>query len=105
LPPTLHTLLKAYSIPESKGFFLYNFFTSLEKLNCPSLPPHNAFSSTLKNANISEKEYEQCQKIWIEKNMKTLKDFLIYYNNLDTKHLLLAIQKSFNFASRYSKIL
>ena len=90
-------LLKAYSVPKNKGFFPYSFLDSLDKLNFQALPDHKHFFSSLKNSNITKEEYEQCKKVWQENNMRTLKDFLIYYNNLDTKSLLSAIQKSFDF--------
>ena len=90
-------LLKAYSVPENKGFFPYFFLDGLGKLNFPALPNHKHFFSSLKNSNIIKEEYEQCKEVWQESNMRTLKDFLIYYNNLDTKPLLSTIQKSFDF--------
>ena len=45
--------LKAYGCTEEKGFFPYEWMTSLEKLNHTQLPAHEAFFSTLKNENIS----------------------------------------------------
>ena len=85
------------SVPENKGFFPHSFLDGLEKLNFPALPDHKHFFSSLRNSNFTKEKYEQCKKVWQENNMRTLKDFLIYYNNLDTKPLLSAIQKSFDF--------
>ena len=35
--------LKAYECPQTKGFFPYEWMDSLDKLDHPSLPPHDAF--------------------------------------------------------------
>jgi hypothetical protein len=54
--------LKAYKCTEQKGFFAYEWMTSLDKLNVSELPPHEAFFSTLKNENISAEDYQMCQR-------------------------------------------
>ena len=77
--------LKAYECPQTKGFFPYEWMDSLDKLDHPSLPPHDAFFSTLKNENIAEQEYQYCQQVWSDNNLQTFKDFLIWYNNLDVQ--------------------
>ena len=77
--------LKAYECTEEKGFFRYEWMTSLEKLNVSLLPPHEAFYSTLKNGNISVKDYQLCQKVWEDNNMITMKEFLTWYNNKDVE--------------------
>ena len=58
-------------------FFPYEWVDSLEKLEETSLPPHAAFYSTLKNANITENEYAYCQQVWQENEMSTFRDFLV----------------------------
>ena len=35
--------LKAYGCPQAKGFFPYELFNSLDKLDETSLPPHEEF--------------------------------------------------------------
>ena len=50
--------LKAYECPQTKGFFHYEWLDTLEKLEHPSLPPHEAVFSTLKNKNISGEDYQ-----------------------------------------------
>ncbi len=37
----------------------------------------------MKNKNISDEEYNNCINAWKDNNMKTFKDFLEWYNNLD----------------------
>ena len=85
--------LKAYECQEQKGFFPYEWMTSLDKLEVTSLPPHDAFYSTLKKSNITEEEYQLCQQTWNANKMTTMKDFLIWYNNKDVEPMLEAIEK------------
>ena len=78
--------MKAYGSELSKGIFPYEWFDSLEKLNQKSLPPASDFFSQLSNSNPikSEEDYANLQEIWVTNNMQTFKDYLVYYNNLDT---------------------
>ena len=66
---------------------------ALEKLKHPSLPPHEAVFSTLKNKNISDKDYQYCQQVWSNNNMQTFREFLICYNNLDVQPFCKALEK------------
>ena len=85
--------LKAFNVEESKFFFPYEYLTSIGKLSETTLPPHSAFYSSLKQKNISNEEYELCKVIWEKNKMKTLKDFLIYYNTMDVAPGLKAIDR------------
>lgn len=85
--------LKAYECTEEKGCFPYEWVDGLDKLEETSLPPHDAFYSSLKNANITEEEYQYCQQVWEEKQMSTFKDFLKWYNNLDVGPFVEAVEK------------
>ena len=71
--------------------------TSLRKLVCESLPPKEAFRSELKNEDISYQNYAYCEQIWRDHDMKTFRDFLIWYNNRDLVPFLEAIEKQFLF--------
>lgn len=90
---TYESFIKAYNCEMEKGFFPYEYVTSLEILNETTLPPHDAFYSRLKQSNISVQEYNQCKRVWDQLKMKTLKDYLIYYNNLDVAPFIEAISK------------
>ena len=85
--------LKAYECEQTKGFFPYEWIDGLDKLNEASLPPHEAFYSTLKNQNISAEEYRYCQQVWEENQMITVNDFLVWCNNLDVLPFLEAVEK------------
>ncbi|BFZ13860.1 hypothetical protein BsWGS_16899 [Bradybaena similaris] len=89
--------LASYQIPEQKGVFCYEYITALKQLDEPALPEHEAFYSKLKNANISEEEYAECQKVWAKHKMATLKDFLKWYNNKDVVPFLAALEKQVAF--------
>ena len=72
--------LKAYHCEGKTFYFPFEYITSLEILDEEALPPHSVFYSSLKNSNISEKEYEFVKKVWMEKNWKSIRDMLVYHN-------------------------
>lgn len=53
-----------------RGFFPYEFFDDIDNFRYDRLPPHEAFYSTLKNANITDEEYAFCQRVWDEKKKR-----------------------------------
>ena len=107
--------LKAYETRSSKSFMCYEFLTSYDKLNYPSLPEYQDFYSTLKKCNVLNEEfeayeklsdpkpsqppktgmenYQELQNIWEREKMSTFADFLKYYNNLDTEPFVEAVEK------------
>ena len=60
---SLDLFLKAYQSEETKGFFPYEWFDSLTKLDCDKLPPYDSFFSKLKNFNPLEKEFSELEKL------------------------------------------
>ena len=89
--------LSAFEVTEQKGFWPYEYIDSVERLQETELPPHSAFFSSLKNSNISEAEYRECQRVWRENDMQNLGQFLEYYNNLDVSPFLSAIAEQSKF--------
>ena len=111
--------LKAYEVDMSKSFMCYEWFTSVEKLQYPHLPPFESFYSSIKQCNVLEEDYLRYQKlennsniqppktgienyqdlqsIWETEGMTCFKDFLVYYNNLDTLPFVMAVQKVLYF--------
>ena len=51
----------------------------------------------MKNKNISDEEYNICINAWKDNNMKTFKDFLEWYNNLDVLPFIEAVEKMKTF--------
>ena len=88
--------LKAYGCKISKGIFSYEWLDSAEKLDQPDLPPPEAFYSKLSNTNPlqTDEDYDHLKDIWNQNNMKTFKDYLICYNNLDTGPFVIALTNS-----------
>ena len=59
---TLDSFLKAYKASETKGFFLYEWFDNLDKLDFPELPPYEAIFSKLRNNNPLDKDFIDYEK-------------------------------------------
>ena len=89
--------LKAYDCSVKKACFPYEYVDSLDKLQEPQLPPHSAFYSWLRKSNITREEYAECQRAWEREGMRTLKDFLVWYNNIDVLPFLEALEKMCKF--------
>ena len=89
--------LTAYGCMQQKGHFPYEYMDNLRKLDDCTLPPQAAFYSQLKNEGISDENYARCQAVWRDNGMETLRDYLIFYNNLDVTPFLEAISKQFTF--------
>jgi hypothetical protein len=51
---------------------------------------------SFKNKNISAEEYQLCQRAWQDNDMKTMKEFMTWYNK-DVEPMLEAIDKMFQF--------
>ena len=83
----------AYGCSQEKGFFPYEWVDCISKLNSTYLPPAEAFYSSLKRKHISSDEYEVCVHAWSVLGMKTFKDFLVWYNNLDVEPFLEAMKR------------
>ena len=89
--------LKAYGCDLQKGHFPYEYMDGIGKLEDRVLPPQSAFFSQLKNEGISDADYVRCQAVWHDNQMKTLREYLIWYNNRDVTPFLDAIAKQFAF--------
>ncbi|EGZ17311.1 hypothetical protein PHYSODRAFT_500456 [Phytophthora sojae] len=85
-----------------KGLFPYEYITSFNVLNQTTLPPKSAFDSKLRGTSITDDDYERVKFVWEYYEMKSMKDLLIWYNNLDVVPFIKAINaqrelfKSFN---------
>ena len=89
--------LKAYGCELQKGHFPYEYMDGIGKLEDRALPPQEAFYSRLKNEGISDDDYARCQAVWCANRMKSMRDFLVWYNNRDVVPFLEAIDKQFTF--------
>ncbi|KAG2986528.1 hypothetical protein PC118_g7779 [Phytophthora cactorum] len=75
-----------------KGIFPYEFITSFNVLSQTTIPPKSAFDSELRGTSISDDEYKRVQFVWEHYGMKSIKDLLIWYNNLDVVPFIKAIK-------------
>ena len=90
--------VKAYECKTVKSWFPYEWFDRPEKLDYPGLPDYPDWYSKLKGEFVLKlSEWKACQKLFREKEMKTFKDWVRYYNNLDVAPGLEALQKMKNF--------
>ena len=89
--------LKAYGCELQKGHFPYEYMDGIGKLEDSALPPKEAFYSRLKNEDIADNDYARCQTVWRDNRMKSMRDFLVWYNNRDVVPFLEAIDKQFAF--------
>ena len=94
--------LTAYGCELGKGHFPYEYMDDLQKLEERVLPPQSAFFSQLKNEGISDADYARCQAVWHDNQMKTMRDFLVWYNNRDVIPFLQAIEKQFAFYQQHN---
>ena len=117
LPPgtSYANFLKSFEVAEQKFYFPYEFLTSFEKLSQTCLPPYPSeeWYSSLKEQDILHAEYhcweqngkrgtppptgmqnyQMIETTWREKGWRDMKDYLVYYNNCDTKPFVIGAQK------------
>ena len=90
--------VKAYDCKTTKSWFPYEWFDKPEKLDYPGLPDYPHWYSKLKNEfTLKLSEWKACKQLFREKGMKTFKDWVRYYNNLDVAPGLEALEKMRNF--------
>ena len=89
--------LTAYGCAQQKGHFPYEYMDGIGKLDDRALTPQSAFFSRLTNEGISDEDYARCQAVWRANEMKTLREYLVWYNNRDVTPFLEAIDKQAAF--------
>ena len=102
LSPTSYSgYLKAFKIKEEKGYFCYEYLKRFDQLYETSLPPYEAFYSTLNNKNSLDgagteedgrRMWQSLQQMWQDKGMTSLMQFLEWYNNLDVTSFVEAVK-------------
>ena len=90
--------VKAYECKTVKSWFPYEWFDRPEKLDYPGLSDYMDWYSKLKGDFVLKlSEWKACKKLFREKGMKTFKDWVRYYNNLDVAPGLEALEKMRKF--------
>lgn len=86
------TYLESYNCSDSKSYFPNEHIDSLNRLEEKVFPSKEKSSSKLGKAVISDQDYHNCKHIF-ESNSMSLREYLIYYNLLDTKPFIEALEK------------
>ena len=87
---------------ETKSWLPYEWFDNADKLDYKGLPPYWCWYSQLRNSFVlTAAEYEECNRVFQERGMKTFRARLEYYNNLDVTPFLETLDKMKAF---YTKI-
>ncbi len=60
---------------KQKGIYPYEYMDSLERFKEPTLPPIEAFKSSLTGEDISEKDYARAQRVFVHFQMHSLQDY------------------------------
>ena len=103
---TYSKYLEAYGVSENKGYFCYEFIDSLGKLDYPQLPAYEEFFSELKGCNLLDdgvseekgrKNHAMLKQLWASQGWTSLRQLLIWYNNLDVGPFIEAVAKQFEF--------
>ena len=106
LPPntSYSSFLRTFRIEERKLFFPYEWLNNTQKLDHPSLPPVDQWFSTISGKNVLddgirsiEENYTDMKTIWQEKNMRTMREWLVHYNESDVIGFLEGVKKMMDF--------
>lgn len=90
--------VKTYGTKLSKSWLPYEWFDCADKLDFEGLPPYRYwFPKQEKQFSLSLKEYEDCQRVFRERGMKTLADWLHFYNNLAVEPFLDVLESTRDF--------
>ncbi|EGZ11131.1 hypothetical protein PHYSODRAFT_256653, partial [Phytophthora sojae] len=84
-----------------KGIFPYEYITSFDVLSQTEVPPKSAFDSALRSTSISDEDCVRVQFVWEHYGMKSIKDLLIWYNNLDVVPFIKAIKAQRELFKRF----
>ena len=79
--------IKKFELLTSKGIYPYEYMTDFARVFETSLPPKEDFYSSLKEAHISESDYNKAQEIWTEFSCTSLGSYTKLYCESDV-HLL-----------------
>ncbi|GMF40252.1 unnamed protein product [Phytophthora lilii] len=84
-----------------KGLFPYEYITAFNVLNQTTIPPKSTFNSKLRGTSITKDDYERVKFLWEYYEMKSIKDLLIWYNNLDVVPFIKAIKAQRELFKRF----
>ena len=92
----------AYGCKLQESLFSYEWFDKPDKLQQPVLPDYPVWYSKLKGkCPLFLKEWQSCKRIFRDRGMIALSDWLRYYNDLDVQPFLEALANRRNFYHGY----
>ena len=113
-PCRLTKYLKQWGSVLAKSIFPYSLYNSIEELeNATDFPPYETFYSELTQSNVTQDEYDDAKAEFERRkqlpvnhpdHIKSMKCWLKYYNCLDTKPLVTAMENSFDKFFYYFKV-
>ena len=112
-PTSLSKFLKQWGASEVKGVFPYEKFSKVEELYTSQFPNYEDFYSTIKNTNISFEDYNQAKQLFESRlalprgdpnRWQSMIDYLRWYNLLDVRPLVEALQNCFDSFNRYFNV-
>ena len=113
-PCRLSKYLKQWGSVLNKSIFPYSLYSSIEELACATeFPAYADFFSELTQSNVDKNEYETAKKEFNRRKLlpsshpdyiKSMKCWLKYYNCLDTKPLVVAMENSFQKFAFYFNV-
>ncbi|KAG3231647.1 hypothetical protein PI124_g23258 [Phytophthora idaei] len=86
-----------------KGLFPYEYISSFDVLSQTTIPPKSAFDSKLRGTSITSDDYERVKFVWGYYEMKSVKDLLVWYNNLDVVPFIKAIKAQRELFKRFDR--
>ena len=92
---------KFLKIVKGKGIYPFEYMNSFKKFNETKLPSKSKFFSSLKDKNISEKDYEKAKNIWNTFEIKTLGEYHDLYLKTDVLLLCDVFEKFINTCLNY----
>ena len=113
-PCKLSKYLKTWGASESKSIFPYDLYHCVEEFErCKDFPSHADFYSSLAISNVSESDYDTAASEYLRRKslpdshpdkMKSMLDWLRYYNLLDVQPFASAISNQFeSFWNEFSE--
>ena len=104
-PTTLDTYIRQWGAKQTKSLFPYSHYNSIEELEAATeFPEPSAFYNDLKQTSVDMEQYNEARSIFeLRKSlplahpdrMKNMKCWLRFYNTIDTRPLVQAIENSF----------
>jgi hypothetical protein len=87
------SFVKGYAPTEelAKCPFPYKWLNSTDRLT-EGLPERHHFYNDLKNEELSEAEYDNLKRLWEDKDITTMADYLKFYNIVDVRGFVVAAE-------------